>query len=158
MNDFTSVKRTEVNFERKTFLVKPYTIQRINNECGIYDIVDITGLLHNLKQETATEKDEKQLRIRKGFIKDEIGSTDIFFFSDIDEVKNNSCYNVTKLRIQKFMDNRILKTTQTTTVRQNDKANIAVTDDKLSASVFQKKLKAKVVKIDGKTVIQTNFV
>ena len=80
---------------------------------------------------------------------------DIFFLSDIKKVKNNSCYNVTKLRIQKFMDNRILKTTQTTAVTQNDKANITVTDNKLSASAFQKKLKAKVVKIDGKTVIQT---
>ena len=84
---------------------------------------------------------------------------EIVFFSDIiDEVKNNLCYNLTKVRIQKFMDHRVLKTTETTTVTQNGKANIEVTDDELSASTFQKNAKAKVVKIDGKTVIQTYLV
>ena len=32
VNGFTSVKRTELSFERKTFYVKPYSIQQINNE------------------------------------------------------------------------------------------------------------------------------
>ena len=45
VNDFTSVNRTEVNFERKTFHVKPSSIQQINNECAIYDIADVTGLI-----------------------------------------------------------------------------------------------------------------
>ena len=34
VNDFTSIKRTEVNFERKTFHVKPSSVQQINNECA----------------------------------------------------------------------------------------------------------------------------
>ena len=149
VNDFTSVKRTEVNFERKTFHVKRSSIQQINNECAIYDIVDVSGLICNLQQETTTEKDGKPLRIRKAIIKDETRNMEIVFFSDIlDEVKNSLCYNLTKVRVQKFMDNRILKTTETTTVTQNDKVNIELMDDELSASTFQKKVKAKVVKID----------
>ena len=144
VNDFTSVKRTEVNFERKTFHVKPFSIYQINNKCTIYDIVDVTGPIYNLQQETTTEKDGKTLRIRKGIIKDETGNMEIVFFSDItDEVKNNFCYNLTKARIQKFMDNHILMTTETTTVTQNDKVNIEVTDDELSASSFQKKSESK---------------
>ena len=158
VNDFNFVKRTEVNFERKTFHVKRHSIQQINNECAIYDILDVTGLMYNLQQETTAEKDGKPLRIRKGIIKDETGNMEIVFFSDIiDEVKNNLCHNLTKVRIQKFMDNRVLKIAETTTVTQNDKANIEVTDDELSASTFPKNVKAKVVKIDGKTVIQTYF-
>ena len=47
VNDFTSVKRTEVNFEKKTYL-KPSSIQQMNNEYAIYDIVDATGLTYNL--------------------------------------------------------------------------------------------------------------
>ena len=47
VNDFTSVKRTEVNFEKKTY-VKPSSIQQMNNEYAIYDIVDVTGLTYNL--------------------------------------------------------------------------------------------------------------
>ena len=65
-------------------------------------------------------------------------------------MKNNLCYNLRKLRIQKNLDNSILKTTETTTATQNDEANIEVTDDELNASAFQKNVEAKVVKIDGK--------
>ena len=65
-------------------------------------------------------------------------------------MKNNLCYSLRKLRIQKNLDNSILKTTETTTATQNDEANIEVTDDELNASAFQKNVEAKVVKIDGK--------
>ena len=65
-------------------------------------------------------------------------------------MKNDLCYNLRKLRIQKNLDNSILKTTETTTATQNDEANIEVTDDELNASAFQKNVEAKVVKIDGK--------
>ena len=79
---------------------------------------------------------------------------EIVFFSDIDEVKNNLYYNLTKLRIQEFMDNRALKTIKTTTVTQNDKGNIKMTVDEFSASTFQTNVIANIVKMDGKTVIQ----
>ena len=98
--------------------------------------------------------DGKPLRIRTGIIKDETENMEIVFFSDIEEVKNNLYYNLTKLRIQKFMDNRALKTTETTRVTQNNKANIKMTVDEPSASTFQTNVIAKIVKIDGKTVIQ----
>ena len=79
---------------------------------------------------------------------------EIVFFSDIDEVKNNLYYDLTKLRIQEVMDNRALKTTETTRVTQNDKANIKMTVDEFSASTFQTNVIANIVKMDGKTVIQ----
>ena len=79
---------------------------------------------------------------------------EIVFFSDIDEVKNNLYYDLTKLRIHEVMDNRTLKTTETTRVTQNDKANIKMTVDEFSASTFQTNVIANIVKMDGKTVIQ----
>ena len=79
---------------------------------------------------------------------------EIVFFSDIEEVKNNLYYNLTKLRIQEVRGNRALKTTETTTVTQNDKANIKMTVDEFSASTFQTNVIANIVKMDGKTVIQ----
>ena len=79
---------------------------------------------------------------------------EIVFFSDIEEVKNNLYYNLTKLMIQEVRDNRALKTTETTTVTQNDKANIKMTVDEFSASTFQTNVIANIVKMDGKTVIQ----
>ena len=79
---------------------------------------------------------------------------EIVFFSDIEEVKNNLYYNLTKLMIQEVRDNRALKTTETTTVTQNDKANIKMTVDEFSASTFQTNVIANIVKMDAKTVIQ----
>ena len=101
--------------------------------------------------------DGKPLRIRTGIIKDETGNIEIVFFSDIEEVKNNLYYNLTKLRIQRFMDNRTFKTKETTRVTQNDKVNIKVMVDEPSASTFQTNVIAKTVIIDGKTVIQAYF-
>ena len=53
-----------------------------------------------------------------------------------------------------FMDNRILKFTESTTVTENNNINIELTDDELNASPFEKIVNAKIVKIDAKTLIQ----
>ena len=45
VNDFSSVKKTELNFERKTLQSKFFTIEQVINECVTYDIVDVTGLV-----------------------------------------------------------------------------------------------------------------
>ena len=94
VNDFSSVKKTELNFGRKTLQSKIFTIEQVINECAIYDIVDVTGLVYNLQTEAEREKDGKPLRIRKGMIKDETGSIKIVLFSslvDVEvEVSNNT--------------------------------------------------------------------
>ena len=94
VNDFSSVKKTELNFGRKTLQSKIFTIEQVINECAIYDIVDVTGLVYNLQTEAEHEKDGKPLRIRKGMIKDETGSIKIVLFSslvDVEvEVSNNT--------------------------------------------------------------------
>ena len=71
VNDFSSVEKSELNFERKSLQLKIFTIKQEINECAIYDIVDVNGLEYNLKTETEHEKDRKTLRSRKGMIKDE---------------------------------------------------------------------------------------
>ena len=53
-----------------------------------------------------------------------------------------------KMRIQKFINNRILKSTESTTVSENSNINIELTDDELNASIFEKIVNAKIVKID----------
>ena len=63
VNNFSSIKKTEINFERKTSQSKIFTIKQGINECAIYDIVDVTGLLYNLQTEAEHEKDGKLLRI-----------------------------------------------------------------------------------------------
>ena len=62
VNNFSSVKKTEVNFERKDFQRKPFTGQQVINECAIYDIVDISGLVYNLQQETTNQKEGASIK------------------------------------------------------------------------------------------------
>ena len=110
----------------------------MNNECAIYDIADVTGLVYNFQTEAEHEKDGKRLRIRKGMIKDETGSIEIV-----------------QTIFQKFMNDRILKSAETTKASKNDDVAIFVTDEELSAFSYEKTVKAKVVSIDFKTLAQT---
>ena len=156
VNDFSSVKKTELNFERKTLQSKVFTIEQVITECTIYDTVDVTGLVYNLQPEAEHEKDGEPLRIRKGMIKDETGSIEIIHFSSlVDEVSNNTSYDFKKMRVQKYMNDRILKSTETTKVSKNDDVAIFVTDEELSAFSHEKTVKAKVVSTDLKTLAQT---
>ena len=156
VNDFSSVKKTELNFERKTLQSKIFTTEQVINECAIYDIVDITGLVYNLQTETEHAKDGKPLRIRKGMIKDETGSIEIVLFSSsVDEVSNSTSYDFKRMRVQQFMNDRILKSTETVKISKNDDVAIFVTDEELRAFSYEKTVKAKVVSTDLKTLAQT---
>ena len=143
-------RSSQNNFQRK-----PFTVQQVINECAIYAIVDISGLVCRLGQETTCQKEGVPLRIRKVTTKDQTGSIEIAFFSSvIDKISNNNCYDLKKMRIQKFMNNRILKPTESAIVTENSNINIELTDDELNASPFEKIVNAKIVKIDAKTLIQ----
>ena len=117
--------------------------------------MDISGLVYNLQQETTNQKEGAPLQIRKGIMKDQTGGIEIVLFSSvIDKISNKNCYDLKKMRIQKFMNNCILKSTESTTVTKNNNFNIELTDNELNASTFEKVVNVKFVKIDAKTLIQ----
>ena len=102
-------------------------------------------MLYNLKTEAEHGKDGKPLPIQKEVIKDETGNIEIVLFSSlIDEVSSNTSYDFMKMRVQKFMNDRILKSTETTKVSNNDDV----------AFYYEKSVKAKVASIDLKTLTQ----
>ena len=69
-------------------------------------------------------KDGKTLGIREGVVKFQSGSMEIVLFSTvIDEVSNKTYYHFKKMRIQIFMDVRVLKSTETTTNFQKMKVS-----------------------------------
>ena len=97
VNDFTSVTKTEVNFERKTLQANNFWTNQVINECAIFDIVDLTGFMYNVQSVVTHEKDGKTLRISKKVVKDQTRSMEIVLFSSvIDEVSNNTCYDFKK--------------------------------------------------------------
>ena len=121
--------------------------------------VDISGLVYNLQQETTNQKEGAQLRIRRVIMKDQSGNIEtVLFRSVIDKISNNNCYDLEKMRIQKFLNNRILKSTESTTVTENNSTNIELTDDELNTSPFEKLKMLKLFKIDAKTLIQIHLV
>ena len=112
-------------------------------------------LVYKLQQETANQKEGAPLRIRKGIMKYQTGSIEIVLFSSvIGKISNNNCYDLRKMRIQMFINNCILKSTESTTVTENNNINTKLTDDELNASPFEKVANPKIVKIDAKTLIQ----
>ena len=62
-----------------------------------------------------------------------------------------------KIRIQTFMTNHILTSTESTTVTGSSNINIELTDDEPNTSPFEKIVNAKIVQIDTKTLIQIYF-
>ena len=89
-------------------------------------------------------------------IKDETGSIEIVLFNSlVDEVSNNTSYEFKKMRVQKFMNDRILKLTETTKFSKNDDVAIFVTDRELCVFSYEKTVKTKVVSTDLKTLTQT---
>ena len=109
--------------------------------------VDISGLVYNLQQETTNQKEGAQLRIRRVIMKVQSGNIEtVLFRSVIDKISNNNCYDLEKMRIQKFLNNRILKSTESTTVTENNSTNIELTDDELNTSPFEKLKMLKLLK------------
>ena len=89
-------------------------------------------------------------------IKNETGVIEIVLFSSlVDELSNNTSYDFEKMRVQKFMNDRILKSTETTKVSKNDDVAIFVTDEGLSSFSYEKTLKVEFVSVDVKTMTQT---
>ena len=121
------------------FLIpKIFTIEQVINECAIYDIVDVTDLEHNLQIEE-NEKDGKSLSIWKVMIKEETWSVEIVLFSSlVGKVSNNTSYDFKKMKVQKFMNDRILKSTETTKISINYDFAIFFTDKELSAFSYEK--------------------
>ena len=155
INDFTSVKSTDVNFTNKSLQLRSCTIEQVINECPIFDIVSVKGLVYNLQDETTVKKDDKPLRMRKGMIKDQDAKISLVLFDVIiDKVENNKFYEFQKLRVQKFSNERLLKSTEITTVSEMENPGVVVTKEE-SEHHENTKIVAKVVKIDLKSLIQT---
>ena len=65
-------------------------------------------------------------RKEKRVVKDQAGSMEIVLFSSVkDKVSNSRCHAFKKLKIQKFMDIRLLNLTETIIVSQNESVEMS---------------------------------
>ena len=68
---FSSLKTIKFDFKHKLLELKTFTVQQIFNECSIFDLININGLLYNLQNKTFMSKDDRLSRLKEGMIKDE---------------------------------------------------------------------------------------
>ena len=150
VTDFSSVKKTELNFGKTEMKASFSTVESIMNEHAIYDIINIHGLLYNFQDEETVTKDGKPLRIKKGMLKDETDAIQVVFFGDlIDSIVENRCYDLCKFRVQKFEQVRVLKSTEMSTVKINENINVELCDDEIKVNNSEEEIEAKIVSIDA---------
>ena len=96
INDFSSVRKIDVLFD-KTNIPKTFTnIAKINNECGMYEIVNLKAYLYNLALEESASKFGKPIKFRQASLKDSTDSIAVTVFGDLaDKLTNNTTYSFT---------------------------------------------------------------
>ena len=70
-------------------------------------------------------------------------------------MSEESCYNMTNMQVQRYLNERILKTTLISEVCSNDNIEVTANDDDVYISPNETKTVAKVVVVDLKTLAQT---
>ena len=108
-------------------------------------------------------KDGKPLRLRKGMIKDSTDKIQIIIFESlIEQISEICCYNMTKMRVQRYLDERIMKANVTYEVSSHNDIEVTTSgddddddNDDVYISPDETKIAAKVMALYLKTLFQT---
>ena len=65
INDYASVEEIEPTFEKKEKERSFVSVAFVNNEALLYDVVNITGFVHNVSPIEFAEKNKQQIDLRK---------------------------------------------------------------------------------------------
>ena len=119
VGDNATVKQIQPTFERKNHPIQFTTISQCNNEKKINELVNVKGLLCNKLEIEYVKKESKQLKLRKAILSDSEDTIPITLFADLaDQIENNISYSFTDVRVSKYKQQRLLKTTDVSTVAQ----------------------------------------
>ena len=115
INDYTSVKEIEPTFEKKEKKRSFVSVAFKNNEAQLYDVINITEFMCNVSPTETIEKSEQQVSLRKASLKDHTDEISITFFGNLaEELEDKTTFSLTDdLRVSKYMNIRLLKTTET---------------------------------------------
>jgi len=128
------VKQVKPSFDLPEH-AKEYTdVSKILNECSLYDIVNVTGIIFGISNLEYCERDGKKIPFRNASFTDKTGTLPLTIFGDSYKVEEKDCYNVTQLRVSKYLSKRILKTTQSTIIEHAIDAIEVPEEDLVDAS------------------------
>lgn len=92
--------------------------------------MNVKCLVYNLQIEATVKKDEQTLRLEKEMIENKQDKIWLVLFNAlIDNMKNNTYYEFKKLRVQKFMNERLLQSTEMSTALAIENPGTEVTED-----------------------------
>ena len=86
-----------------------------NNDAQLCDVINITEFMYNVSPIEIIEKSEQQVSLRKASLKDHTDEISITFFGNLaEELEDKTTFSLTDdLRVSKYMNIRLLKTTET---------------------------------------------
>ena len=113
INDYTSVKEIEITCEKKENKRNFVSAAFVNKEAQLYDALNIIRFVYNVSSIQIVEKNEQQISLRKASLKDHTVEISITFFGNLAEkVPEQTTFSLTDLRVSKYMNTRLLKTTK----------------------------------------------
>ena len=140
------MKRVKLNFEKPSLIISYSTVSEIVNEKPMYAMIDVKGAIFNLgetKQKVC--KNSKVLQIRKTVARDSTDCVPITFLDkNVSTISKAKGYQIANVGVSPFQAQRILKTTETTEIIEDDNCKYNVTGGKVNLiSLSQKKKKKK---------------
>ena len=86
-------------------------------------------LVFNLQEPTTVVKDGKPLQLRRGMMKNSTDKMPIIIFESlIEQISEGSCYDMTNVPVQRYLDEQILKTPITSEVSSNNDIKVTTID------------------------------
>ena len=108
VTDFTSIKKSKLNFTPPVHDVVFQEISTVENELSLFDVANVKGILYNIGVlETAT-KDDKIIEFKKACLKDNTGSMPITLYNELTkQITEGKCYEILEVKVSKYKTQRL---------------------------------------------------
>ena len=152
VTNFTSIKRVKLNFDLPEVETMFTSIADINNEAPLYSVKNVRGMVFGLGISECKMNNGKSLTFRQATLKDATDTIPINFFNECAEmVQNMQSYNISMVRVSKYSENRILKTTDSSKIEEIEDLDLTLTDTEI-VEASENKINGKIVSIDIKSL------
>ena len=154
INHNTLVREIQPTFRKIERKPKFFTVAHINNESQVYEIVNVTAIIYNVSPIEIVETEDKTHYLRKATLQDTTDKIPVTIFGDLvnNELVNTVEENpitivITELRVSQYMNTRLLKTTEASTITESLR-NIYVPRDEMEDANFAIVDNAKITSVE----------
>jgi len=126
VGDYTSVKRTKLDFNQGEVKTEMCSIAYILNESKLFEMVNTKGLVCELGSvQESLDKNGKKLAYVSGTLVDSHDMVPITFYDSLcQQIESDKCFVIKEARVSKFNGTRYLKTTSFSSITPIHDLNI----------------------------------